>query len=586
MSLTAHHLYQTCKNQMKTIQLKNLVAPILGGVILIGLITVLSLSITILVEIDKQSRSQTDNDVRSLYNPKLFFQPPVDINLAASIHMDEVMSYLNEFQRIASANNDTRAIGSTGFNSTIDYINDYLTANTNFKITKTLFPVLPTRLAQAPIFISSINGVQTNHTYSQSELTAEFYQMEYTTSTNFNNYVEIVVIPNVGCKDSDWQTTNLSPQNRVALVKRGDCSFVEKSALAAKYKALAILIYNDGTTPNRTAVISGTLAENNTVPALFLTFELGQKLAEAAERAPGSVSVLISIVRLFETTIPVANVCADTPTGDATQTIVVGSHSDSVPAGPGINDNGSGSAANLALAVALARLFRTSTYPKYKYRVRFCWWGAEEVGLLGSKYHVAQAKNSTVTGERLSDYLVNLNYDMLGSPNYIFGIYDGRTARNDTPEQALTGSNRLTDLYKDWFIKQNLPWDYTDFSGRSDYGPFLAEGIVAGGLFSGADDKKTEEQRNRYDHMLGQGFGGIPDVIYDPCYHKACDSIQNINVFGYKKMIQAAAYVLEYLGRHQDLKTWLYPSTEIHQFTARSYKAPTTKQHDFLFSFE
>ena len=105
---------------------------------------------------------------------------------------------------------------------------------------------------------------------------------------------------------------------------------------------------------------------------------------------------------------------------------------------------GSGSAANLALAVALARLFRTSTYPKYKYRVRFCWWGAEEVGLLGSRHHAQQAKNSTVVGERLSDYLVNLNYDMLGSPNYMFGIYDGRTARNDTPVQALAGSNKIT----------------------------------------------------------------------------------------------------------------------------------------------
>ena len=87
--------------------------------------------------------------------------------------------------------------------------------------------------------------------------------------------------------------------------------------------------------------------------------------------------------------------------------------------------------------------------------------------------------------------------------------------------------------------------DYTDFSGRSDYGPFLAEGIVAGGLFSGADDMKTIEQRNRYDQVLGQGMGGIPNIIQDPCYHEACDSIENINVFAYEKMIQAAAYALD-----------------------------------------
>jgi len=220
---------------------------------------------------------------------------------------------------------------------------------------------------------------------------------------------------------------------------------------------------------------------------------------------------------------------------------------------------GSGSAANLGLAIALARLFQTSTYEKYKYRVRFCWWGAEEIGLLGAKDHVKRANISTTVGERLRDYLINLNYDMLGSPNYIFGIYDGKTANSDTPASALPGSNKMTDLFKDWFTRQKLPWDPSNFDGRSDYGPFLAEGIVASGLFSGADATKTQEQRDRYDRMLGQGMGGIAGASQDPCYHKACDSIQNINQFAFEKMVQAAAYVLEYLGRQDDLKGWLYP---------------------------
>ena len=165
-----------------------------------------------------------------------------------------------------------------------------------------------------------------------------------------------------------------------------------------------------------------------------------------------------------------------------------------------------------------------------------------------------------MVGERVTDYLINFNYDMLGSPNYIFGIYDGRTARNDTPTQALAGSNKVTALFKDWFDSQSLPWDYTDFSGRSDYGPFLAEGVVAGGLFTGGDDMKTKEQRDRYDRMLGAGLGGISGITYDPCYHLACDSIENINIFAYEKMVQAAAYALESLGRRNDLQAWLYPN--------------------------
>jgi len=223
--------------------------------------------------------------------------------------------------------------------------------------------------------------------------------------------------------------------------------------------------------------------------------------------------------------------------------------------------SGSGSAANLGLAITLARLFQTTTYTKYKYRVRFCWWGAEEVGLLGAKDHVKQANTSDIIGERLSDYLINLNYDMLGSPNFMFGIYDGNTANNNTPVQALPGSNKITALFKNWFERQNLPWNYTDFSGRSDYGPFLAEGIVAGGLFSGADGIKSQEERNYYDRLLGQGKGGIAGAAHDPCYHRACDSIENINKFAFEKMVQAAAYVLEFLAWQSDLKTWLYPNT-------------------------
>ncbi len=123
-------------------------------------------------------------------------------------------------------------------------------------------------------------------------------------------------------------------------------------------------------------------------------------------------------------------------------------------------------------------------------------------------------------------------------------------------------------MFKNWFDQQNLPWDYTDFSGRSDYGPFLAEGIVAGGLFTGADETKTREQRDRYDQMLGQGEGGIVGAT-DPCYHQACDSIQNINQFAYEKMVQAAAYALEYLARQNDLTTWLYPEGRPLPSTAR-----------------
>lgn len=197
---------------------------------------------------------------------------------------------------------------------------------------------------------------------------------------------------------------------------------------------------------------------------------------------------------------------------------------------------------------------------RFTYRIRFCWWGAEEVGLIGSSYHVNKAKESTVLGQRLSDYLVNINLDMIGSPNFIFAIYNGNTAPVTTPSSAKPGSNKMTILFRDWFVQHNLPYDYTNFDGRSDYGPFLAAGIAAGGLFTGADEIKTTEQRIRYDSMLGQGLGGLSGIRLDACYHKLCDNNRNINKLALETMLNATAFAIDSLSNESDLETWLYPS--------------------------
>ncbi|CAF1155250.1 unnamed protein product [Adineta steineri] len=490
---------------------------------------------------------------------------PTHVSLTQSVRVEDAMAHLNEFQRIAHAESRTRAVNTPGFNRTLDYITNYLSANTNYNVTKSYFPIKNFELARNSILLSSISGTIIDHMYSNDLSKAEFYHVHYSTQTNFSSFVSLTAIPNLGCSDADWLAASSPPVGRVALVKRGDCTFGQKSSLAIKYNVTTILFYNDGTSSDRIAPIALSLGRYNTLPALSLSFTLGQLLVNMTSDPSINASIRIEIALKNEGTRPVGNICADTLTGDPTQTIVIGSHTDSVPDGPGINDNGSGSAANLVMAVALARLFQTPTYTEYKYRVRFCWWGAEELGLSGSTYHVTQARNSTTVGERITDYLVNFNYDMVGSSNYIFGIYDGKTAQNSTPSSAIPGSNKISALFRDWFIGQNLPWDFADFNGRSDYGPFLAAGIVAGGVTSGSNAIKTQEQRDRYDRMLGQGLGGIVGAMRDPCYHQACDTIQNINIFAYEKILKAAAYALEYLGRQNDLKTWLYPSTKIEE---------------------
>ena len=196
---------------------------ILGIGTILGII-ILGLSIATLVKVDKKHDYIINNDIKPTINSKALIKSS-DSVLAASIRIEEVMNHLNELQRIATTANSTRAINTPGFNATLDYITNYLTANTNYKISRNYFPVRDFALASNPILISSIDDVTKNYTYSTNLSTADFYYVKYSTSVKLLNNAELTVIPNVGCADEDWRRANPSPEGRVALVKRWNMSF-------------------------------------------------------------------------------------------------------------------------------------------------------------------------------------------------------------------------------------------------------------------------------------------------------------------------------------------------------------------------
>ncbi|CAF0769343.1 unnamed protein product [Rotaria sp. Silwood1] len=113
---------------------------------------------------------------------------------------------------------------------------------------------------------------------------------------------------------------------------------------------------------------------------------------------------------------------------------------------------------------------------------------------------------------------------MFASPNYYFGIYEATSLPDTISSKVKNASDRISQVFRHWFDKEGLPWDNSS-PILSDYVPFLFAGIPCGGTFSGADSIKTLEQRDRYDRMLGHGYGGIAGVKFDPCYHQACDTI-------------------------------------------------------------
>jgi Zn-dependent M28 family amino/carboxypeptidase len=236
----------------------------------------------------------------------------------------------------------------------------------------------------------------------------------------------------------------------------------------------------------------GTLgAPGITIPVVGLGYADGEAIVLQVR---GSATVTLHVVTSTESEIRrTVNVLADTKKGDPNNVVVVGAHLDSVIAGPGINDNGSGSATILEIALQMAQF----NHPN---RVRFAFWGAEELGLLGSAAYVASLSNAQKDAIAL-----NLNFDMVGSPNFVRFVYDGdNSAFPPGPggvQPGPPGSGAIEQAFTDYFASQGLASDPTPFNGRSDDGPFITttspahpNGIPAGGLFTGAEGIKTAAQ--------------------------------------------------------------------------------------------
>ena len=218
------------------------------------------------------------------------------------------------------------------------------------------------------------------------------------------------------------------------------------------------------------------------------------------------------------------NVIAETSTGRTDRVVVSGAHLDSVIEGPGINDNGSGSAAQLEVALQMAELGSSPVN-----QVRFIWFGAEEAGLVGSAYYISQ-----LTRREMKDIAVMLNFDMIGSPNPGWFVYDGDAS--DTASTGSTGSGVVEDVFVDFFESIGRETEPTAFDGRSDYDAFVAAGIPAGGLFTGAEDIMTAEQAAKWD--------GDSRSRVRPCYHAACDTYDNVDLVALDEMTDAMAHAI------------------------------------------
>jgi len=445
------------------------------------------------------------------------------VRLRRAVDADGIKEHLKDLQDIALAHDGNRASGQPGYDASVDYVEDVLD-DAGYDITRQEFDFdafdvnAPTELEQ----------VAPNPTVYEEG--THFQIMDYSGSgsptANVTN-VDLVLPPapaantsTSGCEASDFAGF---PSGNIALMQRGSCDFGLKAVNAANAGAVGAIIFNEGQ-PGRTAVVAGTLGDFRPgIPTVGMTFELGNELAGTAGLR----------LRMFtDTTITpttTENLLAETPGGDPDNVVIAGGHLDSVPEGPGINDNGSGTMALLEIAQQIDRL---NIKPKNK--IRFAFWGGEEAGLRGSNHYVAD-----ISDEEFEKIALYLNFDMIASPNFVRFVYDGDGSAFGI--EGPPGSDHIEESFTDSFARRGLESEETEFSGRSDYLAFINAGVPAGGLFSGAEVPKTEEQEEIY--------GGVAGLPYDPCYHQPCDTYFNISDSALNQFSDAMAQVIAWYGR-------------------------------------
>lgn len=423
------------------------------------------------------------------------------------------------FQAIADANGGVRAAGTPGYDASVDYVVQRMTA-AGYQVTLDEFPF----------------EYQALPVVRQLTPTAGNYAAEQFTGSGTGSVTAAVTAVDVvlalprdpvtsGCEAADFAGF---PAGHIALVQRGTCVFAQKVQNALNAGASAVIVFNQGNTPAREPLLTNvTLAPLvATIPVVAVSFADGVALAQ-----PGSTATVTVAPPQMITQV---NVIAETPGGDADNVVMAGAHLDSVERGPGINDNGSGSAVLLEVAEQMAKV-------KPRNKLRFAWWGAEEAGLVGSTEYVAGL--SADERDRITLYL---NFDMVGSPNHVFFIYDGDNSDGVGAPAGPAGSAQIEATFERYFQYRGLPFKGTDFSGRSDYGPFIEVGIPSGGLFTGAEGVKTAEEAALW--------GGTAGLAYDPCYHQACDTYANNNDTALDVNADAAAFaILSYAMSTQDI---------------------------------
>jgi Peptidase family M28/PA domain len=432
--------------------------------------------------------------------------------LAGKITVDAMFTHLRKLQEIADSHGGNRAVGSPGYDASVDYVAQLL-RDKGFDV-------------QTPEFerMGSMRGGNPALSVSGSDYQVDQASMLVTTAAGGLSAPTLRPGVPAGCAATDYGSLNIS--GAIAVVDASGCSVVVKQNTALDKGAVGLLVVNTG------QPVPGGLFTTGYYRQLTVPVGIIDETADAALRRT-SAPVRLTLDGKAEM-VKARNVTAQTKTGSGSDVVLVGAHLDSVGGGPGINDNGSGVAAVLETALQLG------SSPNVGNAVRFAFWGAEEMGLDGSTQYV---RNLPL--DQLDDLALYLNYDMVGSPNAGFFTYDGdQSAQATDPKPIPEGSAGIERTMAGYLNLAGVRPADMPIGNTTDYHPFLQAGVPIGGMTTGSSQRKTEVQARLW--------GGRAGIAFDPNYHTGRDTIDNIDAHALGIMGSAIAYTVGTYARSLD----------------------------------
>jgi Zn-dependent M28 family amino/carboxypeptidase len=326
-----------------------------------------------------------------------------------------------------------------------------------------------------------------------------------------------------GCTSADF---NGFTAGNIALIQRGGCNFGVKVLNATAAHASGVIIFNEGN-PGRTAVAGGSMVDAGgnpfvaSIPVAFTSFDIGKQLYDnAKDGTPARMS--IDVKQVVDPNRTDWNVIAESKSGDPNHVLVVDAHLDAIY-GAGMLDNASGSATILDIAEKMAK-----AHPKNK--LRFIWFGGEELGLLGSEYYV-----SHLSPAELGRINYDLDADVTATPNYLIGVLDPagpdlftRTVSETFPTNVYEPSKTARDMGVDYLDSIGKNHQFISPVGTDAY-KFNKAGVPASGVLTGQDCCKNQDEVDRfggqlgnYEGNLGTSDGGCVDNPF-----RWCDNLSN-----------------------------------------------------------